>query len=255
MHELHENEGTILDCRLSFAVHAKSESGNKSDIYVIQSHLSEALQNHTFQLRHEMKPIHLMTCFLLLSSLMVTLNSASADTIYNVVPYQLSDGYEIVGGTITTDDTVGDAQVDFFRANIIDYEIIVTGPINLTFSPNNFAADIFSLDAGVVVTPTEIYVEAQAVGDFAELRFRAREFLPINTVRTIQDVRWGQGGSPTQRSSVGFIDSGGPTNQGNLNFTPMLDRLVVATVPEPAAGVFHCAMLVFAVCARRKREL
>lgn len=179
--------------------------------------------------------------------------SVKADTVYSITPYTLSSGFQITGGSITTDDTVGRGQTDFFASNIIDYEVVVSGPLNFTFTPSNRNARIFSLDAGVVVTETGIWVEPSDSAS-QELRFEARE-LGINAL-SIQQIFWGHGPIGNPVSTVGF-GAGGPGEQGTFSQTPRVDRLLIAgsfsAVPEPTA--MTCLMGLGLIIATRRKRL
>ncbi|QEG23138.1 hypothetical protein [Mariniblastus fucicola] len=180
----------------------------------------------------------------LIAAMVWNSHPVSADTVYNIAPYSMSNGYEIVGGSITTDDTVGQGQTDFFNSNIVDYEVIVTGPINLTFTPSNRSASIFSVDSGLMVTDTGIWLEPSDSSSH-QLRIEARE-IGINALN-IQQVFWSHGPSGNPASTVGFV-AGGGTDQGTFNQSPRVDRLLIAgslpAVPEPTSGAFLIALFI-----------
>lgn len=174
-----------------------------------------------------------------------------ADTIYDIAPYTLSNGYEIVGGSITTDGTTGRGQTEFVRTNILDYEIIVTGPINFTFTPARFGASIFSIDSGMVVTDTGIWIEPSDA-ETQDFRIEARE--PGINVLSRQQVVWVHGPIGNDSSSVAFV-AGGGTDQGTFRLAPRVDRLLIAgslpaAVPEPAAGLLIAGIVLVGTTRR-----
>lgn len=181
-----------------------------------------------------------------------------ADIIYEINPVILSNGFEISGGHITTDGSIGD---DFGSASILDYEINITGTFDFTFSPSSRLARIFTVDQEIEVTDTEIFLPALPMGETAELRFEAREQLDPQAQFFNQQVFWSQGGNPIQRSVVGFgsVSFGEGRNQSahgqGVNSQPMLDKFVIAStnsVPEPG-GFIGLGALVIGLCLRRKR--
>ncbi len=177
---------------------------------------------------------------------------SQADTVYSIEPYSLSNGYEIVGGSITTDGTTGRGQSEFQASNIVDYEVIVTGPINLTFSPSNRNASIFAIDPGLMVTDTGIWIEASDDASH-DLRFGANE-LGINALN-IQQVFWGHGPIGNDATTVGFV-AGAGTDQGTFRQTPRIGRLLIAgslsAIPEPGSATCLVAFGLIAIARRRR---
>lgn len=65
--------------------------------------------------------------FLIIANSLVT--SAYSDITYHVLPVALSNGYEITGGTITTNGTIGLPSESDFKG----FSITVAGPVATTF--------------------------------------------------------------------------------------------------------------------------
>ena len=57
---------------------------------------------------------------------------------YSIRPLTLTDGYSVVGGTITTDGTTGPLD----SSNILDWDVIVLSPSALSFSPSSPGAEV-----------------------------------------------------------------------------------------------------------------
>lgn len=70
---------------------------------------------------------------------------------YRIHPLVYNNGYELTGGTITTDGTLGKIQPE----NIVSYTATVTGPISYTFDSSSSSVFVFD---DVVATPTQIVV-------------------------------------------------------------------------------------------------
>ena len=90
-------------------------------------------------------------CFLF-ALVVANLSATGQGTTYEMLPVILSNGYEATGGFITTDGTTG----QIFDTNIIDYEVVVTGPVPYTFSPSNPKAILQGGGNGFDATETDL---------------------------------------------------------------------------------------------------
>ncbi len=82
-----------------------------------------------------------------------------ADIMYTVDPVTLSNGYN-VSGFIETNGNLG----ELVPADIIDYQIDVSGPVPYSFLPSNPGANVViapnSLGQGLLASTTDLSVSA-----------------------------------------------------------------------------------------------
>lgn len=72
---------------------------------------------------------------------------------YKIHPLVYHNGYELTGGTITTDGTLG----RILPGNIVSYTASVTGPYSFTFDSSS-SSSLIALVGNIEATPTEIVV-------------------------------------------------------------------------------------------------
>lgn len=104
---------------------------------------------------------------------------SEADMTYPVVPYVIGFGYEVKGGFIKTDGTIGQINA----THILDYSIVVDGPLPYTFLPANpISAITFtpnSLGVGLTATPLSLsLIDLDGLNGAPEIQIRGeRQYL------------------------------------------------------------------------------
>lgn len=165
-------------------------------------------------------------------------------TTYHIEPVSLSDGFEITGGVIVTDGTIGQLT----SSSITDYQVAISGPVSMAFSPSDPDANI--LGFLVIATPNELLLELGPT-----TRPEPRHFLGFSNSEMVGGsdearsnlVAWDNGWDSIQdnvtRTLIGFssrlTDGDGRViansgSSGTLRESPQR-VLVIARVPEPAS--------------------
>lgn len=165
-------------------------------------------------------------------------NPASADVDYDVVPYTLSDGYAIVGGTITTNDALD---------TILAWDIEVTGPRGYQFSDTN---------PGAIVLPDEFDISPTAItisGFFGDSTgFRAFDNTDPDCVNCRQSLIYISSGA-----SISYQfrddDDADPNVMAEFIYTDFITVATATPVPEPASAAM-LAIGAVALLHRRGRD-
>ncbi len=149
--------------------------------------------------------------------------------IFTVNQVDLGDGYLLSGGFIETDIDSGNLT----PADILDYQIVVTGPVPFTFSPTNPDPAIY-VDETVSVTPEEIVVpiNSQTLGVHGNL---------LSFAATVDGFDRGIDFYNTNVAKLGprttieyYNDSPPDYVDAVAGFDPPIPIQIAAAVPEPS---------------------
>lgn len=163
--------------------------------------------------------INLKTLTFIGAAILAT-STASADVHYAVVPYTLSDGYAITGGTITTNDALD---------TIIGWDVEVTGPRGYVFSDTNPGATL--LPDEFAISPTEITI-ADLFGN--STGFAALDNSDADCTDCRQSLSYIIGSPTTSYLILDFADND-PNISGQFTHNLSLGITVATVVPEPTS--------------------
>ncbi|MEM9420691.1 MAG: PEP-CTERM sorting domain-containing protein [Planctomycetota bacterium] len=160
-----------------------------------------------------------------------------ADIIYSVVPYQLSGGFAITGGTITTNDAMD---------TITAWQVEVTGPRGYVFSDTNPGAMLRPEEFNI--TPTEIAI-ADLFGNTTG--FAATDNSSADCTDCMQSLSYISSGGPTTSYLFRDFSDGNPEFPAAVNQSISSGITVATLVPEPSSlAVLGLGGL---IAARRRR--
>jgi hypothetical protein len=168
-----------------------------------------------------------------------------ATFVYQIVPVSLPRGHQ-VAGSITTNCN----NCELGSANIIDYQISVSGPHHFVFMPilgETYAGPVGSIGE-VLATPTQIIVP-----NTLDKRFWGLVFLEGNDcTNCMRQVDWSQQTVNFVESRVLYAVDITPPFFDHLHLP--FEEIVVATlVPEPSGVVLVIAGGCAWVCCRYRR--
>lgn len=159
----------------------------------------------------------------------------------------------MIAGFVTTDGTLG----ALFPANILDYEIDVTGPTPYKFVPSSPFA--FEIVDGVSATATDLSVDIEtSVGGVNFFSFEAQDNADPACQACVQRVNWTNQnpvtGSIGSFAGYSFSDQDAvPSNSDATTLSQPQEVIVVASVPEPASIMLSLFGLFVVGLATRKR--
>lgn len=179
-----------------------------------------------------------------------------AQITYNIEQYTLSNGYEITGGFITTNGTIG----SLIDTDITAYEIVVSGDVPYIFSSVNLPPLSHSISGNVIATPLEIIVpiDTDPSGNNDEFKIGVNPMPPdcdpscfaaVRYNNTLQDI------NAIDRTRIQYVwdfDPARPSVFEDLIITPQ-QTIVVARVPEPTGVMLSLLGLCVVGLAARNR--
>jgi len=188
--------------------------------------------------------------------LLLATGAASGDVLaftYEIVPLDLPRGHH-VAGTFTTNCN----NCELAPANIIDYQISVSGPRPFEFTPAKqgaYAGPFGSLGE-VIATPTGIVVPASPDRSFWGLVFLAEDNTADDCIQCSQQIDWAlqtiNNVVEAQTSYFFFLGVDPPTIDHWRR--PFGDLIVATFVPEPSSGML-ATIGTFALLFRCRRKL
>ncbi len=149
---------------------------------------------------------------------------AYSQTVYNVVPRDLDDGYRIAGGTITADESL---------ASITAWNIQVAGDLPYTFSDTNPGASVE--DLAVDITPSRITFSPSSIHN-PSARFAAFDNTSTECMDCVQSLIWTQL-DPAGVSFLVYVQDDRLDSNPSLSPDALFldgDVLVATAVPEPS---------------------
>lgn len=183
-------------------------------------------------------------------------SSSQGDNLtYPVNPVNLSNGYAVSGGFITTDGTLGPLAV----SNILDFEFVVSGPYPYTFTHSSpVAVDVF-IEGQVEASSKEIFLPPDLL-DPIGVRNRLSVFVDLDGDKAYENgITYFSGTfvdlDDETISSLTLIQIGISTPEGTKGAFWRVDpstRLSIATIPEPATILLGSLVACLAGITRRR---
>lgn len=190
----------------------------------------------------------------ILVSLCLNIHASAEPIKYQITPLTLADGYELTGGFLETDGTLG--LLD--SSNITDFSATISGPVPYTFS-SSIDGTTVSVVGELRADSSSLWIE-EDTGSGGSLEISALDNSAADCGDCHQDIAW-LNSLESNTSSLTYDHhdhSDDMPDSGFKSFTlasPQAALTIGHAVPEPGSSIgLAVGVLVLCISIRRSRR-